>query len=80
MGGCKRRPVRAHHVTGAGMALKAKDADTLGLCDGHHADLHEFTGPFFGWSREQRAIWQLEQAAAHRARRAAEQAAEGARA
>mgnify|MGYP001587212905 CR=1 FL=1 len=60
-GGClEALPAQAHHLTGAGLALKAQDDETMPLCPGHHSDLHAFAGPFRGWDRARRRKWQLE--------------------
>lgn len=58
-----RPPSHAHHKTGAGMALKAPDRETLPLCRKDHRDLHDGNGRFDGWSREHKREWQLEQIA-----------------
>lgn len=52
-------PVVAHHLTGAGMARKARDDESMPLTPDHHRALHEFTGPFAGWDRLMRQQWQL---------------------
>lgn len=59
--------IEAHHVTGAGMGKKARDDEAMPLCRQHHRDLHEFTGPFAGWTREVRQQWQLAKIADTRA-------------
>lgn len=52
--------VHAHHPVGAGMALKAPDRRAIPLCGWHHQDggLHQFAGPFEGWSIEQIHRWE----------------------
>jgi hypothetical protein len=64
---CGALPIsHAHHVTGAGMALKAADRDAIPLCARCHADLHEFRHAFHV-SREVREAWQRKQVDEHRA-------------
>lgn len=59
--GCRSKTQsHPHHITGAGMAMKANDRDTMPLCATHHRELHEFSGYFDGWTREQRHQWQLD--------------------
>lgn len=54
------RASEAHHRTGAGLALKAHDRETMPLCGpmGCHQDFHDGRGAFRGWTREERAAWQ----------------------
>lgn len=59
----KAAPSHAHHVTGAGLALKAHDRDTMPVCPSCHDDLHRFAGRFEGFSRADRATWQWKQIA-----------------
>ena len=33
---CGARPIQIHHITGAGMGLKANDNETIPLCELHH--------------------------------------------
>lgn len=54
-------PQHPHHSTGAGMGLKAKDRETMPLCWRHHRAFHEGKGPFDGWSRDERRLWQEQQ-------------------
>ena len=54
-------PQHAHHSTGAGMGVKSSDRDTIPLCWMHHRAFHDGSGPFEGWSREERERWQEEQ-------------------
>jgi hypothetical protein len=60
-----RPPSHAHHITGAGMALKADDKDTMPLCARHHSELHELRGAF-RVTRSERLIWQCQQISKYR--------------
>ncbi len=61
--------VESHHSTlGRGLSQKSSDLDAMPLCARHHFCLHNFTGFFAGWSREQRAEWQRTMSAAYRPR------------
>ena len=53
-------PSEAHHRTGAGMGLKAKDDLTMPLCPTCHVEFHALSGPFKGMTREQARAWQDE--------------------
>lgn len=53
--------IAPHHDTAArGLGQKASDLRTLPLCFGHHRAFHDATGPFRGWTRDQRRTWQQE--------------------
>ena len=58
-------PSEAHHPTGAGLALKAPDADAIPLCWGCHRDLHNLTDWFKGWTKAQLRAWQAGQVAVY---------------
>lgn len=60
---CKA-PADAHHMTGAGMGMKAGDRETMPLCRAHHQAFHEGRWPFDGWSPAERRRWQEERIAA----------------
>ncbi len=61
--------VQPHHSTlGRGLSQKSSDLDAMPMCAKHHHQLHNFTGFFAGWSREQRAEWQRTMSAAYRPR------------
>jgi hypothetical protein len=49
--------VDPHHQTGIGMAVRAHDHTCIPLCRFHHDDIHNFAGPFEGWTKEQRHAW-----------------------
>lgn len=51
-------PVQAHHMTGAGLALKASDLDTMPLCLQHHAELHDSKGYFRHMDKAAKKQWQ----------------------
>lgn len=51
--------IEAHHLTGAGMGLKARDDETMPLCQLHHLCLHQLLGPFAEWDRDYLKTWQL---------------------
>jgi hypothetical protein len=51
-------PIDAHHKTGAGLALKANDRETIPLCHGHHMDFHAQRGCFRNWDKARRKDWQ----------------------
>lgn len=53
-------PQHPHHKTGAGMAMKARDDETMPLCWVHHRDFHLGQGPFLYWTRDNRDMWQEE--------------------
>jgi len=61
---CGMEPAgNAHHATGAGMALRSSDHDTIPLCGsgttGCHGSFHALTfGPFRGWDRQALRDWQ----------------------
>jgi len=55
---CGRAPSDAHHHTGAGMALRASDHETMPLCHEHHMAFHDAAPPFRTMSREQRRLFQ----------------------
>ncbi len=57
MGPCSG-PMEAHHAGRRGVGQKSSDRETCGLCRGHHRHLTDHTGPFKGWTREQRRLWQ----------------------
>jgi hypothetical protein len=61
------KPVEAHHLTGAGMGLRGKDADAIPLCRVHHRACHDMREPF-AWDKYQRRIWHLRQASTCRFR------------
>ena len=50
--------VEAHHVTGAGLSLKAPDRNTMPLCRKHHRQRHDHKGPFHDWSKAKRKAWE----------------------
>jgi hypothetical protein len=53
--------VSPHHDTAArGLGQKASDLRTMPMCFGHHRSFHDATGPFRGWTRDQRRTWQQE--------------------
>lgn len=53
-------PQHPHHSTGAGLALKAPDRETMPLCWHHHRAFHDGNGPFEHMTREDRRLWQEE--------------------
>lgn len=57
----------AHHSTGAGMALKAHDRETMPLCATHHRQFHDGRGYFLDWGRAQRRSWQAAQVGVYQA-------------
>lgn len=66
---CGRRPCQAHHRTGAGMALRAHDHETISLCVECHASIHELThGEFSGWTKGELREWQREAVESNRRR------------
>ena len=54
------RPPRSeqHHCTGAGMALRSDDRDSMPLCTQCHRDFHAAAGQFRGWVKRRRRWWQ----------------------
>lgn len=60
--------VQAHHSTvGRGLSRKTSDLDAMPLCERHHFCLHNYLGYFSGWTREERAEFQLARSAEYRA-------------
>lgn len=51
-------PSHPHHSTGAGMGLKSSDREAMPLCWRCHRHFHDNTGPFDGWHRAARRVWQ----------------------
>lgn len=50
--------VEAHHAgRRPGIAMKALDATAIPLCQRHHRDYHEFTGPFLQSTSVGRQLW-----------------------
>ncbi len=60
-------PVEAHHRTGAGLALKAPDDETMPLCSLHHKQRHDSTGAFFKLTKAERKTWEREMVAKYQA-------------
>jgi len=60
-------PIEAHHRTGAGLALKAPDDETMPLCRKHHKERHDSTGAFFKLSKAERKTWEAEMVAKYQA-------------
>jgi hypothetical protein len=51
--------VHAHHATmNRAFSRKAPDRESFGLCAKNHDQLHQATGFFQDWNREQRREWQ----------------------
>ncbi len=66
---CGRRPPsEAHHKTGAGLALKAHDHDTMPLCAGCHRAFHDASGRFAVMNKAERKSWQMDRVQETRAR------------
>lgn len=59
--------VEAHHRTGAGLALKAPDDETMPLCSLHHKQRHDATGPFHEMTKAERKTWEAEMVAKYQA-------------
>lgn len=65
---CGRHPPsEAHHPTGAGLALKADDAEAFPLCSRCHRDFHDLRGKFRDWDKAARRLWQRTMSALYRA-------------
>lgn len=64
----KAPPSQCHHRTGAGLALRAHDHQSMPLCPLCHHDLHALSGRFKGWSRGQLRLWQEDKVNETRAR------------
>jgi hypothetical protein len=58
VGGDCQGSVQVHHITGAGLALRAHDHDGMPLCGKHHADLHAARGYFRMMTRDEKRSWQ----------------------
>jgi len=43
------------------MGMKASDRETMPLCWMHHRQFHEGKGPFDGWTRDERRLFQEQQ-------------------
>jgi len=50
--------VQAHNRTGAGLALKADDTETMPLCVRHHGDLEQSRGVCRSWDKSLKHDWQ----------------------
>jgi hypothetical protein len=48
-------PTEAHHMGPRGISQKADDTTCVPLSTACHRAWHDCTGPFAGWTREQRA-------------------------
>lgn len=53
--------VEAHHMTGAGMSMKANDHEAMPLCTKCHRAFHDASGDFRFMGKERRRTWQHEQ-------------------
>lgn len=62
-------PSDAHHVTGAGLSMKASDYHTIPLCHSCHMAFHDLSGHFADWTKERRKQWQLNTATLYFQRR-----------
>ena len=63
--------IQAHHAgTNRGMSQKAEDRTCIPLCDRHHREWHDASGPFRPWDREERRSWALRMIGQTQARRA----------
>ena len=51
-------PSQVHHMTGAGMGLRAHDHKSMPLCAQCHIDLHGLCGQFKGYTKESLTTWQ----------------------
>lgn len=50
--------IEAHHAgRRPGLGRRAHDETCIPLCTQHHRQWHDGSGPFRGWTREQRATW-----------------------
>jgi hypothetical protein len=54
----------ASHASELGLGIKAIDLRTFSMCSAHHRAWTDHHGVFFGWSREQRVIFERVQIAA----------------
>ena len=61
-------PVQVHHITGAGLALRAHDWEGMPLCLLHHSQLHDARGYFRLMKKDEKRAWQRHQVAAARLR------------
>jgi hypothetical protein len=50
--------VQAHHRTGAGLALKDDDTETMPLCVFHHQASERNFGPCADWDKSLKHAWQ----------------------
>ena len=50
--------VVAHHAGTHGMGQKCADSQTIPLCSLAHSCLHDFRGPFAGWTRSRMREWE----------------------
>jgi hypothetical protein len=61
-------PIDAHHRTGAGLALKAPDRETMPLCrQGHINERHALAGYFKGWDKAKVKQWERDMVAHYQA-------------
>ena len=66
---CGKTPAGcAHHRTGAGMARRASDYETIPLCHGCHMAFHDRRGDFRDMTKARAREWQDEAIAQTRAR------------
>lgn len=69
VGGNCEGPVQVHHITGAGLALRAHDHEGMPLCLKHHNELHGATGYFRMMKKDEKRAWQRAKVSEFRARR-----------
>jgi hypothetical protein len=60
-------PVVAHHRTGAGLALKAPDRETMPLCHEHHMQRHDLRGTFEKCTKAEIKQWEADMVANYQA-------------
>lgn len=59
LGGCFG-PIECHHAGRRFVGMKCPDTETTPMCQQHHRQFTDHTGPFKTWTREERRTWQDE--------------------
>lgn len=58
VGGDCQGPIQVHHITGAGMALRAHDHEGMPICLFHHQQFHDAKGYFRMMKKDEKRAWQ----------------------
>lgn len=52
-------PSQLHHMTGAGMGLRAHDHLGMPMCGRCHMEFHDSSGGFKHWTKDTKRVWQV---------------------